>query len=67
MSFFFFYDFVLYTLLRRISCPCRYGDTIQRFARPVTVLSMITNTVPAGFTASLSMLDHYENDYDKMT
>ena len=32
-------------LLRRISYPCRYGDMIQRFARPVPVLSMITNTM----------------------
>ena len=32
-------------LLRRISYPCRYGDMVQRFARPVPVLSMITNTV----------------------
>ena len=32
-------------LLRRISDPCRYGDMVQRFTRPVPVLSMITNTV----------------------
>jgi len=32
-------------LLRRLSYPCRYGDIIQRFARPVPVLSMITNDV----------------------
>ena len=32
-------------LVRRISYPCRYGDMISRFARPVPVLSMITNTV----------------------
>ena len=36
-------------LLRRLSCPCRYGgDTIARFAQLVPVLSllsMITNTV----------------------
>ena len=32
-------------LLRRLAYPCRYGDMIQRFARPVPVLSMISNTV----------------------
>lgn len=30
-------------LLRRLSYPCRYGDMIQRFARPVPVISMVTN------------------------
>lgn len=30
-------------LLRRMSYPCRYGDMIPRFAKPVPVLSMITN------------------------
>ena len=32
-------------LLRRLAYPCRYSDLIQRFARPVPVISMITNTV----------------------
>jgi len=32
-------------LLRRVSYPCRYGDILPRFARPVPVLSMVTNTV----------------------
>ena len=32
-------------LLRRLSYPCRYGDMIPRFGRPVPVLSMVTNTV----------------------
>ena len=32
-------------LLRRLSYPCRYGDMIQRFARPVPVISMITNVL----------------------
>lgn len=32
-------------LLRRLSYPCRYGDMLPRFARPVPVLSMVTNTV----------------------
>lgn len=32
-------------LLRRLSFPCRYGDMIPRFGKPVPVLSMITNTV----------------------
>ena len=30
-------------LLRRMAYPCRYGDMIPRFAKPVPVLSMITN------------------------
>ena len=30
-------------LLRRLSYPCRYGDMIQRFAKPVPLFSMITN------------------------
>ena len=30
-------------LLKRLSFPCRYGDLIHRFAKPVPVLSMITN------------------------
>ena len=29
-------------LLKRMSYPCRYGDMIHRFAKPVPVLSMIT-------------------------
>ena len=32
-------------LLQRLSSPCRYGDMLLRFARPVPVLSMVTNTV----------------------
>ena len=30
-------------LLKRLSFPCRHGDLIHRFAKPVPVLSMITN------------------------
>ena len=30
-------------LLRRLSYPCRYGDMIQRFAKPVPILSMVAN------------------------
>ncbi|XP_068734110.1 uncharacterized protein [Montipora capricornis] len=30
-------------LLKRLSYPCRYGDMIVRFAKPVPVLSMVTN------------------------
>ncbi|XP_068737629.1 trichohyalin-like [Montipora capricornis] len=30
-------------LLRRMAYPCRYGDMIPRYAKPVPVLSMITN------------------------
>lgn len=30
-------------LLKRMSYPCRYGDMIYRFAKPVPVVSMITN------------------------
>ena len=30
-------------LIKRLSYPCRYGDMIHRFAKPVPVLSMITN------------------------
>ena len=32
-------------LLRRTSYPCRFSDMIQRFPRPVSVLSLITNEV----------------------
>ena len=32
-------------LLKRMSYPCRYGDMVHRFAKPVPVLSMITNQV----------------------
>lgn len=32
-------------LLRQLAYPCRYSDMVHRFARPVPVLSMITNTV----------------------
>ena len=31
--------------LKRFSYPCRYSNMIPRFAKPVPVLSMITNTV----------------------
>ena len=31
--------------LRRLAFPCRYGDLVPRFARPVLQLSMITNMV----------------------
>lgn len=30
-------------LLRRLSYPCRYGDMIQRFAKPVPVISVVIN------------------------
>lgn len=40
-------------LLKRISYPCRYGDMIHRFGKPVPVLSLITNEV----------LDHIYNTY----
>ena len=30
-------------LLKQLSYPCRYGDMVHRFAKPVPVLSMITN------------------------
>ena len=33
----------LCVLLKRLSHPDRYGDVIHRFAKPVPVLSMITN------------------------
>ena len=32
-------------LLRRFSYPCRYSDLIPRFGKPVSVLSMVCNTV----------------------
>lgn len=32
-------------LLKRVAYPCRYSDMIARFARPVPVMSMITNEV----------------------
>lgn len=32
-------------LLKRLAYPCRYGDLINRFGRPVPVLSMATNHV----------------------
>ena len=32
-------------LLKRFAYPCRYSDMVPRFARPVPVLSMITNEV----------------------
>ena len=32
-------------LLKRVAYPCRYSDMIHRFARPVPVLSMVTNKV----------------------
>ena len=30
-------------LLRRLSYPCRYGDMLQRFAKPVPILCMVAN------------------------
>ena len=33
----------LFMLLRRLSYPCRYGDMIKRFAKPVPLFSMVTN------------------------
>ena len=30
-------------LLRQLSYPCRYGDMIQRFAKPVPILCMVAN------------------------
>ena len=32
-------------LRRRFAYPCRYSDMVSRFARPVPVLSMVTNEV----------------------
>ena len=32
-------------LLRRLSYPCRYSDMVPLFAKPVPVISMITNEV----------------------
>lgn len=32
-------------LLRRFAYPCFYSDMISCFGRPVSVLSMVTNTV----------------------
>jgi len=32
-------------LLKRFVYPCRYSDMVPRFARPVPVLSMVTNEV----------------------
>ena len=32
-------------LLRRLSYPCRFGDMVPRFAKPVPVLSMVTNAM----------------------
>ena len=32
-------------LLKRMCCPCRYGDMVHLFAKPVPVISMITNEV----------------------
>ncbi|KAK3742549.1 hypothetical protein QZH41_017039 [Actinostola sp. cb2023] len=32
-------------LLRRLSYPCRFGDMVQRFAKPVPILSMVTNYI----------------------
>jgi len=37
----------LCTVLKRLAYPCRYSDMIPLFARPVPVLSMITNSVRA--------------------
>ena len=43
----------LCVLLRWLSYPCRYGDMIQRFAKPVPVLSIVAN----------QLLDHIYNIY----
>ena len=32
-------------LLRRLAYPCRFGDMVPRFGKPVPVLSMVTNHV----------------------
>ena len=32
-------------LLKRTCCPCRYSDMVHLFAKPVPVISMITNEV----------------------
>ena len=32
-------------LLRRLAYPCRFGDMVPRFGKPVPVLSMVTNAV----------------------
>ena len=32
-------------LLKRLAYPCRYGDMVPRFGRPVPVISMVTNHV----------------------
>ena len=32
-------------LLRRLAYPCRFGDMVPRFGKPVPVLSMVSNTV----------------------
>ena len=32
-------------LLRRLAYPCKFGDMVPRFGKPVLVLSMVTNTV----------------------
>ena len=37
----------LCSCLRQLAFPCRYGDLVPRFARPVPQLSMITNVVIA--------------------
>ena len=34
-----------FMLLKRFAYPCRYSDMVPRFARPVPVLSMVTNRV----------------------
>ena len=45
-------------LLRRLSYPCRYGDMIPRFAKPVPILSMVTD----------QLLDHvYSHHAHKVT
>ena len=33
----------LYILLRQLSYPCRYGNMLQRFAKPVPILCMVAN------------------------
>lgn len=36
---------LLCILLRRLAYPCRFGDVVPRFGKPVPALSMVTNTV----------------------
>ena len=42
-------------LLRRLAYPCRFGDMVPRFGKPVPVLSMVTNHVIDYFTPSMDI------------